>query len=269
MNRRFQRGGLPDANTLYMLYQTLVGAWPIDADRLGRFLMKAARKAKRQSSWVDPAAAYEEALTQYAANVLACGEFVRDFEAFLAPLIEPARITGLAHTLLRMTAPGVPDIYQGGELWNLSLVDPDNRRPVDYELRRRLLKETETLERTRLLERMDEGRPKLLVIHRTLAVRRRLPACFQPGAEHQPIWPRGEKAEHLVAYRRGERVVVAVPRLVLSLGDEWGDTRLDLPEGRWRDAFTGAEFSGGATPAGPLFFGFPVALLTREEKADG
>jgi (1->4)-alpha-D-glucan 1-alpha-D-glucosylmutase len=141
-NARHRRPGpLPDANAEYLLYQTLVAAWPIGVERLAAFLEKAAREAKTHTSWTRVDAGYEAALRGFAAALLADAEFRAEVEAFLAPLNAAARVASLSLTLLKLTAPGVPDIYQGSELWHLALVDPDNRRPVDYEQRRRLLAE--------------------------------------------------------------------------------------------------------------------------------
>ncbi|HEX5431854.1 MAG TPA: malto-oligosyltrehalose synthase, partial [Bryobacteraceae bacterium] len=133
-NARYKTGDFPDRKTEYLLYQTLVGAWPISEQRLSEYMRKALREAKERTSWTEPNAAFEEALNGFIVSVLGDQEFLADFEQFLAPLIEPARTTSLALNLLKLAAPGIPDIYQGAELWELSLVDPDNRRPVDYDL---------------------------------------------------------------------------------------------------------------------------------------
>ena len=136
-----RRDGWPDPNAVYLLFQTVVGAWPIDADRLAVFMAKATKEAKVYTSWVDPADAYDEAVDAFVRAVLADGRFVRSVEDFLADqrIVARGRRNSLAQTTLLLTCPGVPDVYQGGELWDLSLVDPDNRRTVDYGLRRRLL----------------------------------------------------------------------------------------------------------------------------------
>ncbi len=152
----------PDRSAEYLLYQTLVGAWPIDSERLWTYLEKAIREAKRKTSWTRPDPAYEAAVRGFAEGVLADSTFLADLAAFVAPLVAPGRVSSLAQVLLKLTAPGVPDFYQGSEIWDLSLVDPDNRRPVDYELRRRLLADLEgnpTPEA--ILARVDEGLPKL------------------------------------------------------------------------------------------------------------
>src|SRR5690606_2088171 len=138
MNEAHRRDDLPDRNDEYLLYQTLVGSWPIDADRVVAFMAKATREAKVHTSWTDPVPEYDEAVEMFVRDALANDEFTADLERFLAQerLVERGRRNSLAQTALLLTAPGVPDLYQGTELWDLSLVDPDNRRPVNYSLRR-------------------------------------------------------------------------------------------------------------------------------------
>ncbi|MGH2722136.1 MAG: malto-oligosyltrehalose synthase, partial [Actinomycetota bacterium] len=169
-NHAFRTGGLPDRNAEYLLYQTLVGAWPIATDRVAAFMEKAAKEAKVHTSWIDPVPAYDEALASFVRSVLSDDAFVDDLGSFLREqrLLELGRVTSLAQTALLLTCPGVPDIYQGTELWDLSLVDPDNRRPVDYELRRRLLDELPTLSPEALMARQEEGVPKLWVTRQAL-----------------------------------------------------------------------------------------------------
>jgi (1->4)-alpha-D-glucan 1-alpha-D-glucosylmutase len=133
-NERHRRGGWPDRNTEYLLYQTLVGAWPLEVDRALTYMEKAIREAKVHTSWTHMNPDYEEAVRGFVTDVLSDPEFTSDLAAFVAPLVQPGRVNALAQTLLKLTAPGVPDLYQGTEVWNLSLVDPDNRRPVDYDL---------------------------------------------------------------------------------------------------------------------------------------
>ena len=266
MNDPFRRDGMPDRNTEYLLYQTLVGAWPIDEERLQAYALKAAREAKQHTAWTRPNPAYEEALAAWINRVLQNGAFVADLEAFLAPLIEPARMNGLAQTLIKHVAPGVPDLYQGTELWDLSLVDPDNRRPVDYDRRRAMLEELERMSLEDALARSDEGFPKMLVIRRALQVRRLHPECFGAEGAYRELAADGERAAHVVAFARGDGVVAIVPRLVIGLAGRWGDTALELPPGRWANAFTGEEASG-AVRLEEVLRRFPVALLTRLDDA--
>ena len=261
---RHWQTGPPDPPAQYLLYQTLVGAWPIDGGRLWTYLEKALREAKQKTSWNRPDPAYEETVRGFAEGVLSDPGAIADITSFITPLIAPGRINSLAQTLLKLTAPGVPDFYQGSELWDLSLVDPDNRRPVDYDLRRRLLGELAAgLTPEEILARSEEGLPKLWLIRQALHLRRERPRLFDRGASYRPLPATGPKAKHAVALTRGEEIVALVPRLVLGLGDDWGETTVTLPEGRFIDRLTGEESAGGPQPASRLLARFPVALLVR------
>lgn len=264
INSRHRQGDWPDRNMEYLLYQTLIGAWPIDGERVLAYMKKASREAKVHTSWRQPNAEYESALDAFIEGILHDGEFRADLERFVMPLIESGRINSLAQTLIKLTAPGIPDFYQGSELWDLSLVDPDNRRPVDYELRRKLLGELDGATPERVWKRIDDGLPKLWVIRQTLNLRkcRRL---LLPQDSYRALACRGAKAEHLVAFARGERVVTVAPRLTLKWGGQWGDTTIELPQGYWRNEFT-AEIVSGDVPAAALFNRFPVALLVSEKR---
>jgi (1->4)-alpha-D-glucan 1-alpha-D-glucosylmutase len=261
-------GPLPDRNTEYFLYQTLIGAWPIDAERTKAYMLKAMREAKQQTSWVANNKEYEDALNGFIDNILGDPEFVADLEAFVAQVLLPGRINSLTQTLLKNTAPGVPDQYQGSELWDLSLVDPDNRRPVDYELRRRLLGELQGLSPQEIVERMDAGLPKLHIVHQSLLLRREHPEWFGREAAYRPLHASGPKSQHAVACLRGELVLVLAPRHVHTLAGEWEGTTLQVPQGTWLNRLTGEcidSCAGGcAKPIEQLLRDFPVALLTRE-----
>ena len=264
-NNPYRSQGYPDRGLEYLIYQTLVGAWPIDEARLGQFLQKAAREANVHTSWTNPVAAYEDAITQFVGHVMADAEFMGDLQTFMgrAQIVALGRTTSLAQTTLLLTSPGVPDLYQGSELWDLSLVDPDNRRPIDYELRRRLLAEVAGAEAAEVLARSDEGAPKLWLIARLLGQRGRLPELFESQA-YAPLEAAGPKAMHVVAFVR-DRLLVVVPRLLLGLGGSWGDTTLELPEGPWEDLLTGRREPGNAPVAvGALLEAFPVAVLAKE-----
>jgi len=260
----YRRNGSPDRNTEYLFYQTLVGAWPIGAERLTVYMEKAAREAKTYTSWTKPDQAYESALRAFVEEILYNRDFMAAIESFTMPLVEPGRINSLAQTLLKLTAPGIPDFYQGTELWDLSLVDPDNRRSVDYALRRRLLAELEEMTLEDIWRRNDDGLPKLSVIRQTLKLRREH-RLFAPEHDYRPLACRGLKSYHVVAFARGDRAVTVVPRLVLKLGGSWGDSVVALPPGRWRHAFTDDIFGGGELRVANLLRRFPVALLFRED----
>jgi (1->4)-alpha-D-glucan 1-alpha-D-glucosylmutase len=266
LNERHRTGDEPDRNVEYLLYQTLVGTWPIGPERVLPYLEKAAREAKARTSWLSPSPGYERALRDFAAGVLASPEFVADLEAFLVPVVPAGRDNSLAMKLLCLTAPGVGDTYQGTELWDLSLVDPDNRRPVDFALRSRLLEELDARGDDAVaaaLQRCDEGLPKLLVVSRALRLRAALPEAFEGAYRELPV--RGARAAHAVAFCRGEAVCVIVPRLRLGLerAGWWADTAVELPAGSWVDRLTGRPSAGGEVPVAGLLASFPVALLER------
>jgi Maltooligosyl trehalose synthase len=264
-NEQYRSHGYPDRNIEYLMYQTLVGAWPVDVQRLTQFLVKAARESKVHTSWINPVAAYEDALTQFAATVMADDEFRGDLQTFIecSQLVALGRTASLAQTTLLLTCPGVPDLYQGAEVWDLSLVDPDNRRPVDYAHRQRLLAEVRNAAPAQVLARMDDGAPKIWLIARLLEQRRRRPELFESSG-YVPLAAVGSKARHVVSFVRDDLLVV-VPRLLIGLGTDWGDTNIDLPVGLWIDLLTGAQQPGGAPVAlDQILQAFPVAVLARE-----
>jgi (1->4)-alpha-D-glucan 1-alpha-D-glucosylmutase len=205
----------------------------------------------------------------FAAAVLDDPSFTADVAAFIAPLVEPARVSSLAQTLVTLTAPGCPDLYQGTEVWDLSLVDPDNRRPVDYDLRRVLLEKVAGASPEEVWAWADDGAPKLWLVQRALELRRSAAAAFVPGAAYELLPVGGEKAHHAVAYLRGDQVAVVAPRLVMGLGGDWAGTAVELPPGPWHDVLGGAEVAGGTVPLAELLARFPVALLVRGELAPG
>jgi (1->4)-alpha-D-glucan 1-alpha-D-glucosylmutase len=262
-------GGEPDRLAQHVLFQTLVGAWPLPEDRARAYLAKATREAKLATSWTEPDPAYEAARDAYVSAVCADAAVGSDIASFVAGLVGPGRTSALAQTLLALTVPGVPDTYQGGELWDLSLVDPDNRRPVDFDRRRALLAELAAgVAPGDILARADEGLPKLAVVRAALDVRGRRPAVFGPGeaGAYVPLAVAGPAAGHAVAFARGGEVAVVVPRLVLGLADRpggWDGTTIALPPGRWVDVVTGVAADGGPTEVAALLAGFPVALLER------
>jgi len=264
LNERHHRGEWPDRNAEYLFYQTLVGAWPIEPDRMLAYMKKATRETKAHTSWTTPNEPYDTALQSFVQAAMADLDFTVDVEAFVAPLIPTGRVNSLAQTLLKLTAPGVPDVYQGTELWDLSLVDPDNRRPVDYALRRRLLSELDRLTPKEIMARSDEGLPKLWLIRQTLQLRRLRAALFGPDGTYRPLTAIGARSGHVVAFARGDGAIAVVPRLVMRLEDNWMNTSLELPAGRWRNELTG-DVVQDVVPVGGLLAQFPVALLARLE----
>lgn len=264
-NERHWPGELRDRNIEYLFYQTLVGAWPITVERMTGYMEKAVREAKTQTSWTQQNETYERAIREFVEAVMDDAGFRSVLEEFVGELVGPGRINSLAQTLIKLTAPGAPDIYQGTELWDLSLVDPDNRRPVDFETRRGLLEESARLSLEEMLGRMDEGLPKLHVIRQALRLRREHPESFGEAADYQPLSPRGGEASRVVAFVRGGGALTLTPRLLMGFDGDWKDTAIDLPAGRWRNRMTDEDGFEGGCDLKALLARFPVALLAREE----
>ncbi len=268
MNAKYRSGRYPDPNTEYFLYQTVLGAWPIQQDRLQAYMQKAMREAKRITSWLSNNQEYEDALNRFIEATLQDSAFCAEVQAFVDRINPAGRINSLTQTLLKCTSPGVPDLYQGGELWDHSLVDPDNRRPVEYELRRTLLAELQ--DRTPLdaaahaLANMETGLPKLWLIRQALRLRLERPTSFDANSSYEPLVVQGPKAGHVVAYCRSGEVIAVAPRLSHRLANNWSGTSLILPEGQWTDRLSGQTFRGGILRIGLLLDRFPVALLVKD-----
>ena len=286
---------VPERNDEYFLYQTLVGAFPFWEDfaanfleRVKSYMIKAVREAKVHTEWLKPDTAYEEAFLSFIDAVLKPAEsnaFLSAFLPFVKKVAHYGMLNSLAQTLLKILSPGVPDFYQGTELWDLSFVDPDNRRPVDYAVRMRLLSEIKEQERMDLgslirdlLGRMEDGRIKLYVVYKALNFRRAQSEIFQSG-DYLPLTATTKGREHLCAFarRKGDRwAMVAVPRLItklagpegLPLGEKtWDGAALLLPReapAHWRNVFTGETLATEGKKQlalAEVFGAFPVALL--------
>jgi (1->4)-alpha-D-glucan 1-alpha-D-glucosylmutase len=311
--KRLGRRYVPDRNSEYLLYQTLVGVWPLAddgdestgpatpaigdgfRDRIESYVEKAAREAKLHTSWVEPDAGYEAALLDFVRLALApqvSGRFLTDVQHLVQRIARPGLWNALARTVIQLTAPGIPDIYHGDELWNFSLVDPDNRRPVDFDRRDRLLADLSAAwegsdsDRQSLLRELvatpADGRIKLHVVRRALAARRTARELFRAG-DYEALQVRGAAANHVFAFARRlgrQAAITIVPRLALTLtgdpavapiGRIWADTALTVPAPlrarRWSCALSGAEFgpAAGSAPAtlpvGDVLAAFPAALL--------
>jgi (1->4)-alpha-D-glucan 1-alpha-D-glucosylmutase len=278
----------PDANEEYLLYQTLIGAWPVEGLRAGNrdefvariqaYMNKALHEAKVHTSWINPNPEYDSAANDFVARVLdpeRSGPFVTDFADFQRRVSQVGLFNSLAQTLLKFTAPGVPDTYQGTELLDFSLVDPDNRRPVDYDLRTRLLDELD-VDSTNLLKQTD-GRIKLFVTTRAARFRQQNAPLFMSG--YLALEVVGPRADHIFCFARPagrSAALVLVPRMIASLvgpsdrppvgADIWTDTTIDLPPElqawRWNNIFTGETIGPGERLQVAHILGtFPVALL--------
>lgn len=263
MAQPYRTGEWPDRNTEYFFYQTLVGAWPVCAERLTAYMEKACREAKAYTSWTAPNGDYEDAVRSFVERCLTDGPLMQDIRQFIEGLIEPGRINSLAQTLIKLTAPGVPDLYQGTELWSLHLVDPDNRGPVDYEERRRALADVKRSSARAIWERADEGLPKMWVTHTALQLRQRQREHFGAESRYAAVEAAGPLAGHVVAFRRGGNVMTVVPRLVIRARGCWKGTTIAVPEGSWTNVLSGQPITGGDVDLSTLWQDFPVALLER------
>jgi (1->4)-alpha-D-glucan 1-alpha-D-glucosylmutase len=288
----------PDRADELLLYQTLVGAFPDGGlrpdtpafsafvSRIQGYMEKAMREAKRHTSWTSPNEAYEAGVRTFVERVLSSREYLADLRSLAERVAHAGRISSLAQVAVKCAAPGVPDVYQGCELWDLSLVDPDNRRPVDFELRARLLQQLDAelaggpaaraalARRLATEEGLRDGRAKLLLVYTALRLRQAMRELFLAG-DYLPLRADGPFAKRVFAFARVDRrraLVCAVPRLVLGPLERGGgrirwEGALALPGGlprRWRDAVTGAERAGPELPLAELFADFPVALLVSE-----
>jgi (1->4)-alpha-D-glucan 1-alpha-D-glucosylmutase len=268
--RWHRKGTAVDADTEYLLWQTVVGAWPISGERLAGYLTKAIREAKRRTSWTDPDENYEAAVLALAASALDDPELSASIARFVAGIAGDAAVNSLGAKLVQLTMPGVPDVYQGCEAAALSLVDPDNRRDVGFPRIRSYLTDLDTGVDESLRADLADGdldllsRVKLLVTSRALRLRRARPRWF--AGEYEPLAASGPAAGHAVAFRRGGQAVTVVTRLPVGLRRRggWQDTALPLPGGPWADLLTGAVHHGPAVPMTELTGRLPVALLVPE-----
>src|SRR5437660_3905731 len=272
VNRRWKKivneSEAPDANEEYLLYQTLLGTWPVaingaaernvDAEYLQRiqaYMTKALNEAKLNTSWIQPNEEWLSATRDFVAKILEAASRNKFLPSFLPVAEEIARlgaINSLAQTLLKLTSPGVPDIYQGNEIWNFCLVDPDNRRPVDYKTRAEMLSCLSSKAPEELLQNWPDGRIKMFLTQRALHFRREHADLFRTG-NYLPLRANGAFGDGCIAFARQtdrQAVVIIVPRLSSRIGfppigDRWKDTTIELPEGfpleRWRDIITGRE----------------------------
>ena len=262
MNEAKRCRNWPDRKTEYLFYQVLIGAWPLTKDRALAYMQKAVREAKEHTSWSQPVAEFEEALQSFISEAMDDPAFMADIERFVAPLLDLGWSNSLAQTLIKLTATGVPDIYQGAELWDLNLTDPDNRRPVDFELRRQYLAKAKHQNFEEAWSERASGLTKLWLIRRVLQVRRDNPSLF--SSAYEPVRVSGAQASHVLAFARGQGAVVVTPRLLGSFHGDWADTKVELPAGRWQNVLTDSPSEDGGMKT--LTARIPLALLLRSEE---
>jgi (1->4)-alpha-D-glucan 1-alpha-D-glucosylmutase len=248
---------LPDPAFAHLLWQTVVAAWPIERERLHAYAEKAAREASVSTSWDDPDPAFEAALHGVIDRMYDDPALAAEVARFAAELTPPGWVNALGQKLVQLAMPGVPDTYQGTELWDNSLVDPDNRRNVDFARRRELLDRIDG----GWLPPVDEtGAAKLVVVARTLRLRRSRPDLF---TRYRAVMADGAAAAHVVAFDRGGVIAVATRLPVrLTVSGGWGDTALSLPVHDRIDIFTGRVYSDSRVTMAELLERYPVALLT-------
>jgi (1->4)-alpha-D-glucan 1-alpha-D-glucosylmutase len=299
----------PDAGDEYLFYQALLAAWPIQwhrrppprvapelVSRLTAYMAKAIKEAKRHTSWITPNIGYESGLARFIERSLTgptAPAFLTSFLPFAARIATAGMVNSLAQLVLKIGSPGVADFYQGVELWDQSLVDPDNRRPVDFECRRRLLGDLEpwlatddaapgsdrAAAVTSLIDSWPDGRIKLFVSALGMRLRRRRPALFLDG-DYRPLVTRGPAADHVIAFERAhgrDSLIVLAPRLTASLAtasgvplgrEAWRSTSVDLPTRRpstFRELLTGARLEAiGGLSVSDVFAVCPVAILLAD-----
>ncbi|MFW5735248.1 MAG: malto-oligosyltrehalose synthase [Oceanidesulfovibrio sp.] len=286
----------PTANDEYFIYQTLLATWPLDwprkrdeyTERVKAYMVKALREGKENSNWIEPDEEYESATLSFVDSLLrqrVKNAFLREFKPLARKVAEAGMVNSLAQLTIKLMAPGVPDFYQGVENWDLSLVDPDNRRPVDYAWRSRTLSDLKTRFgraprdlAVELLETAEDGRVKLFTTYRGLAVRNGLPELFAQG-EYVPLECEGDRAKNVFGFVRqleDDAVMVLVPRFTAGIPKDnrfpldafWEGVRITsdwLPPGTWTNAFTGEVFESTPTSVRRILADFPVAVLVRGE----
>ncbi len=290
---------IPDRNDEYFLYQTLVGAFPFEEheypgfiERIKEYVIKAVREAKVHTAWLHPDTDYEEGFVQFIDRLLQPTEenlFLAELRAFQQRIVDYGILNSLSQTLLKLTVPGVPDVYQGTELWDLSLVDPDNRRPVDFERRRGWLQDLKMRAKSDVLGLLAElhetrtyGGIKFYLTTRTLHTRQKYRELFQQGS-YIALEVMGKHREHIVAFARhygDQTAIVVVPRLLTGLVEPgqlpvgrgvWGETRIEIPQGlqgTWKDVFAEHTVKGGDTLAiAQILKHFPVGLLINKKRS--
>ncbi len=289
---------VPTTRDEYLFYQTLLGIWPLEngsgitddfVDRMSDYMIKATREAKVNTSWVNVNEPYEDALKQFIRNVLnrhKSSRFLDDISDFARLVMMRGANNSLGQILMKLTAPGIPDFYQGCELWAFNLVDPDNRRPVDYEHRARILEEVIARQNdpaylTELMDNWRDGRIKMMVTHRGLAFRRAYSTLYSSGT-YVPLSADGDRSDQLLIYAQyseGEPwAITVIPRLLtkaefpedrLADRDFWGNTSISLPDNaprRWHNIFAGHELevTDGQLGLAEHLGQFPLALLVSQ-----
>jgi len=250
---------LPDPSLAHLIWQAAVGAWPIDRERLQAYALKAAREAAASTTWTQPNESFEVALRTMVDRIYDDPALHAEVADFAAAITRHGWSNALGQKLVQLTMPGVPDVYQGTELWDHSLVDPDNRRPVDFAARRELLARIDD----GWLPPVDEtGAAKLLVTSRAMRLRRQRPELFR---SYRPVYADGRVADHLLAFDRGGAVTLTTRLPVgLSRHGGWADTTVSLDGHSFTEVLTNTSYGGSRLAVAELLHTYPVALLVKE-----
>jgi (1->4)-alpha-D-glucan 1-alpha-D-glucosylmutase len=251
---------LPDPSLAHLIWQAAVGAWPIERERLQAYALKSAREAAAGTTWQRPNDKFENALREMVDRIYDDPALHAEVAGFAESITAPGWSNSLGQKLVQLAMPGVPDVYQGTELWDFSLVDPDNRRPVDFAARREMLARVDDGD----LPPVDaSGAAKLLVTARTMRLRRQRPELF---TTYRPLFAEGRVGEHVLAFDRGGVVAVATRLPVgLSRHGGWHDTALTLDGHTWTEVFTNTSYGGNRLSVAELLHTYPVALLVKEQ----
>ncbi len=253
---------VPEPQMEYALWQNLIGAWPISEERLSEYAGKAARETKRHTSWQRSDEAYEKALKAYVSAIYADQELVREIDSLVSLIADAGYRNSLGQVLLKTLGPGVPDVYQGTELWDFSLVDPDNRRPVDFDRRRDLVSSLAERSAQELWEARADGAVKLHILSRLLDLRARQRDALGPEGDYRPLEPTGRDERRVIAFARGDSVVGVLTRWWQGRGAP-GRARLALPQGPWMNVLTGSGPWEGSVKVAEVIGPLPVAALER------
>lgn len=262
----------PDRNTEYFMYQTIIGAWPISEERLSEYLTKAIRESKKHTSWTEVDELYEAAVLSFAREIFADTAIQASMQRFVEHIALGAYVNSLVQTTVKLLGPGVPDLYQGCEVWNYSLVDPDNRRDIDYTKLERMLEELDSLSVAEIMDGMADAYPKLALTRALLHLRLAHTDVFWGSGSRGPkpyaaLDVSGEARSDVLAFERGGDIIAVCPLRFHSRAGHYPDTTVAIPEGPYRNVISGETVQGGTHAVNELITPFPICILVREDQA--
>ena len=256
------RGRFADRNLEYYLYQTLAGAWPVSEDILRAHVRAPNRYSGDRAGSADAEGRYGSEVDQFIRALFSHDRFLEELRAFVSRIEHAGYVKSLTQTLLKLTLPGVPDIYQGSELWDFSVAGQDSDRAVDFAHRVALLESIDAISPSELSKRMRDGSAKLFLLKTLLMARQRHPETFAWGS-YTPLYASGCARDCVVAFLRAGAALIVAPRWTLSAAEGWTHEGITVPDGRWVNLFTGEIVNGGYCRLGTLLRSFPVAAFYR------